>query len=272
MSPEQATSAAIDHRSDLFSLGSVLYHLCTGDPPFPGPTMKAILAGVREAEPRPIRDLNPDIPVALEDVIRRLMAKDPADRYPSAREVVQVLADELAEIQGRSSRPSAGSIWSRNPEHPNRPSPPRRAVELDLVDSWDDAGRYPTPKRGAATVTLAAGSLDRASCPVGHRVGDGDGDLRPSHDLVHHLVVAGIRRGSAQHPTAGVHGHRGLHLVSGAARDLAVRRPAATVSAKRRRRRCPEECSGYRDAPSDRGYGLPGFLGIRPVQACYEMP
>ncbi len=62
MSPEQAQAAALDQRSDLFSLGSVLYQLCTGEPPFPGPTLMAILTGVREHEPRPIRDLNPEIP------------------------------------------------------------------------------------------------------------------------------------------------------------------------------------------------------------------
>ena len=51
----------MDHRSDLFSLGSVLYQFARGTP-FPGPTLMAILTGVREHEPRPIRDLNPEIP------------------------------------------------------------------------------------------------------------------------------------------------------------------------------------------------------------------
>ncbi len=101
MSPEQANAAALDQRSDLFSLGSVLYHLCTGEPPFPGPSITAILAGVREREPRPIRDLNPDIPPPLEGIIRRLMSKIPADRFATADELAGTLVDYLAQTQGK---------------------------------------------------------------------------------------------------------------------------------------------------------------------------
>jgi serine/threonine protein kinase len=106
MSPEQAAGAAVDRRSDLFSLGSLLYHVCTGEPPFPGPSVMAILDRVRNAEPRPIRDLNPDNPPALEGHIRRLMAKDPSDRFPSANELVRTLVGLLAETQGRKQEAS----------------------------------------------------------------------------------------------------------------------------------------------------------------------
>jgi hypothetical protein len=155
MSPEQAAFSAVDHRSDLFSLGSVLYHLCTGEPPFPGPTLRAILAGVREAEPRPIRDLNADIPVALEDIIRRLMAKDPAERYQSARQLVRALAEGLAEIQGRSSRPATD-----RQEHGTgylRPPSAQAADALDLVDSWDDLDPYPRAKDAPSTTPASQG-------------------------------------------------------------------------------------------------------------------
>jgi hypothetical protein len=155
MSPEQAAFSAVDHRSDLFSLGSVLYELCTGGPPFPGPTVKTILTGVREAEPRPIRDVNADIPVALEHVIRRLMAKDPAERYESARDLVGVLADELAEIQGRSRKPPRdGEEQESRP--PERPGAAVQDGHLDLVDSWDDVGSSPRHKGHSATGTPAA--------------------------------------------------------------------------------------------------------------------
>jgi serine/threonine protein kinase len=165
MSPEQATMSAIDHRSDLFSLGSVLYHLCTGEPPFPGPTLRAILAGVREAEPRPIRDLNPDIPVALEVIIRRLMAKDPAERYQSARQLVRVLAEGLAEIQGRSSRPAA----DRQEQETGYLRPPSaQAVDaLDPVDSWDDLDLYPRAKDTVSTTPASLGQwVARRAAPV----------------------------------------------------------------------------------------------------------
>jgi serine/threonine protein kinase len=143
MSPEQANSAALDHRSDLFSLGSVLYHLCTGEPPFPGPTIKTVLTGVRAREPRPIRDLNPEIPPVLEDHIRRLMAKDPADRFSSATELVRVLFDQLAEIQGKRPDRSADDPDEEIPEP--APRPPRPDPEIEN-GNWDDPA--PEPKGG----------------------------------------------------------------------------------------------------------------------------
>jgi hypothetical protein len=169
MSPEQARVSALDHRSDLFSLGSVLYHMCTGELPFPGPTLKATLTGVREAEPRPIRDLNPDIPPALEDLTRRLMAKDPAERYSSARELVHVLADELAKIQGRGSRPLADHREQES-ESPDSTRAAWHDGQLDLVDSWDDADSFPRPKKGAGTATrppLALSIARRALVVIG---------------------------------------------------------------------------------------------------------
>src|SRR6185436_1237719 len=62
MSPEQANGEAVDHRSDLFSLGSVLYVMCTGRPPFRATTTMAVLKRVIDDSPRPIRESNPEIP------------------------------------------------------------------------------------------------------------------------------------------------------------------------------------------------------------------
>jgi serine/threonine protein kinase len=161
MSPEQAAFSAVDHRSDLFSFGSVLYQLCTGEPPFPGRTLQAILTGVRESEPRPIRDLNPDIPPALEDHVRRLMAKDPADRFASASELARALREELAEAQGRPGPSRDGQEQEFRPADPSQAAPP--GSQLDMVDSWDDAGPFPRSKDGAATATLAPWGLSIAS-------------------------------------------------------------------------------------------------------------
>src|SRR5262249_47288991 len=69
MAPEQARGDAIDHRCDLFSLGSVLYALCTGHPPFRGSTAMGVLRAVCEQEPTPIRSLNPDVPPWLEALV-----------------------------------------------------------------------------------------------------------------------------------------------------------------------------------------------------------
>jgi tetratricopeptide (TPR) repeat protein len=105
MSPEQAHGDPIDQRADLFSLGCVLYALCTGRAPFRGENSLAVLRKVIGAEPRPIRLRNPDIPEWLVGVVARLMAKDPANRYQSAVEVAKLLAARLAELQ-RPAHPS----------------------------------------------------------------------------------------------------------------------------------------------------------------------
>lgn len=91
MSPEQARGHKSDYRSDLFSLGSVLYTLCTGRPAFPGETALAALRGVCHDQPPPICELNPQIPRWLAELVARLMAKDPDNRPHSAGEVVELL-------------------------------------------------------------------------------------------------------------------------------------------------------------------------------------
>src|SRR4029077_5438205 len=91
MSPEQAEGRPVDHRSDLFSLGSVLYAMCTGRPPFRAGTSMGVLKRVCEETPTPIRETNPEIPDWLAAVVERLHTKDPAGRFPSAAEVAEVL-------------------------------------------------------------------------------------------------------------------------------------------------------------------------------------
>jgi serine/threonine protein kinase len=92
MSPEQASGKPVDARSDLFSLGAMLYRAATGRLPFPGNSPLAILAALATATPTPPRELVPEIPPQLDELIRRLLAKDPADRPQTAREVAEALA------------------------------------------------------------------------------------------------------------------------------------------------------------------------------------
>jgi WD40 repeat protein/tRNA A-37 threonylcarbamoyl transferase component Bud32 len=103
MSPEQARGEAVDHRSDLFSLGSVLYIMCTGRPPFRASSSLAVLKRVCEEAPRPIREINPDIPEWLTAIVGRLHAKDPAQRIQSAAEVAELLSQHLAHLQQPAS-------------------------------------------------------------------------------------------------------------------------------------------------------------------------
>jgi formylglycine-generating enzyme required for sulfatase activity len=99
MSPEQAQGEPVDSRSDLFSLGSVLYAMCTGRPPFRASGTMAVLKRVCEETPRPIREINPEIPDWMCVIIQRLQAKNPAERFQSAGEVAELLAQHLAHLR-----------------------------------------------------------------------------------------------------------------------------------------------------------------------------
>jgi len=99
MSPEQARGEAVDHRSDLFSLGGVLYFMCAGHAPFRADSTPAVLRRVCDDRPRPVREINSDVPVWLAAIIERLHAKEPSGRYETATEVAEVLQHHLAELQ-----------------------------------------------------------------------------------------------------------------------------------------------------------------------------
>jgi TOMM system kinase/cyclase fusion protein len=87
MSPEQAQGLAIDHRSDLFSLGSLLYEMLTGTSPFYAANPAETLARICAYEPRPIREVNPAVPQELAELTHRLLSKSPAQRPQSSWEV-----------------------------------------------------------------------------------------------------------------------------------------------------------------------------------------
>ncbi len=91
MAPEQAQGGAVDHRSDLFSLGSVLYHLVSGQTPFEGSNLTAMLIAVAQAEPRDLTSLAPNVNPRLAKLIMQLLEKDPARRPQTAAEVVETL-------------------------------------------------------------------------------------------------------------------------------------------------------------------------------------
>lgn len=99
MSPEQARGEVIDARSDLFSLGSTLYALCTGRPPFRAETSYGILRRITDNEPRPIREINPEIPDWLAAIINKLLGKHPETRFAEASEVATILEQCLAHVR-----------------------------------------------------------------------------------------------------------------------------------------------------------------------------
>ncbi|MEZ6039901.1 MAG: serine/threonine-protein kinase [Planctomycetaceae bacterium] len=99
MSPEQACGERVDHRSDLFSLGCVMYAMCTGHSPFRGDSIAHVIKRVTQDTPRPIDGQNPEIPTWLIEIITCLLQKDATHRFQSAEGVVAILDQHLSRIQ-----------------------------------------------------------------------------------------------------------------------------------------------------------------------------
>ena len=111
MAPEQARGDVVDGRADLFSLGCILYQMCTGTRPFIGENTMAILSSLALDDPKPPKQANPDVPAALSELVMKLLEKKPADRYGSAREV----ADALAALERGTAASSTGSARTNRP-------------------------------------------------------------------------------------------------------------------------------------------------------------
>jgi len=95
MSPEQAQGKPVDERTDIFSIGAVLYELATGEPPFTGDTSLSVLSSILRDTPRALSDVHPLMPRDLARILRHCLAKDPDRRYQSVKDLRNDL-DELA--------------------------------------------------------------------------------------------------------------------------------------------------------------------------------
>ncbi len=91
MSPEQAAGGGVDHRTDLWALGVVFYEMLAGKPPFAAPSIEQLFRAVRFGDTPLIRDTRPEVPEQVQEVVARLLQRDPDRRYPDARSVAAAL-------------------------------------------------------------------------------------------------------------------------------------------------------------------------------------
>ncbi len=127
MSPEQARGEGVDARSDLFSLGSVLYAMTTGRPPFRAETTYGILRRVTDEIPRPMRELNPEVPAWFDAIVMKLLTKSAAERFESSDQVSHLLEESLAHLQQPDVFPLPTIVSDLLPQKPTRS---RRTIGL----------------------------------------------------------------------------------------------------------------------------------------------
>jgi Tol biopolymer transport system component len=108
MSPEQATAGQIDGRSDIYSLGCLLYEMLSGDPPFTGSNVQAVIAKIVNTDPVPIRKIRDTVPPQVDAAVLASLAKIPADRFATAREFVEALTSK-----GSVVYLGARGVWTR---------------------------------------------------------------------------------------------------------------------------------------------------------------
>ena len=164
MSPEQAKGERVDPRSDLFSLGCVMYAMCTGHSPFRGDSLAHVIQRVTQDDPRPIEDQNPDIPPWMIEIISQLLAKHPDARIQSAEEVEQMLQEHL----------SLGPSKGRRTEYRSPAPPTRRAVDRQHQPPNATAGLWLSAGRRVMLVALALLVLPWLFILIGGLLPDGD--------------------------------------------------------------------------------------------------
>ncbi len=194
LSPEQASGKPVDARGDLFSLGCVLYRLTTGELPFKGEDMLAMLTALVTTHPTAPNQVNPDVPAPLSDLIMRMLSRDRDRRPPWAREVANTL-DSIGAQPTPSSAPSLTLVEDDEeepllllPASDIRPAAAeRREVKTEEMES---------PRAARRKTRSQPGSL----APAPRRRGQPRPPIAPKKDVFHLDGVDGGRYRAVPHP------------------------------------------------------------------------
>ena len=214
MSPEQARGMEMDHRTDIFSLGIVLYEMATGRLPFTAASSFEVLQQIVTEPTPPLRQARPDLPAELEQIVQRATAKLPSGRYQDMEQLETDLLAVQQRLQTLSGQPTVvlGPVESRPVVRP-RPGPRgRKVVVLAMLAMlaaallgvlWFRAGRQPVgePQRAAQLMAvipfhcLAKDDAQRAFCEgLAHRLSTKVTQMEPFQDRVVVVPYSEVRR------------------------------------------------------------------------------
>jgi eukaryotic-like serine/threonine-protein kinase len=188
MSPEQAHGEAVDARSDLFSLGSVLYFMATGHPPFRAEQAMAVLNRICNDRHRPVTEINRDIPDELADVIDRLLEKKPTRRYATAADAQEALASALQRLQ--QPRKSPARRWLRRLTRPRRIAAYAAWAAVAALILGGLSVVYVTMGRGISPLDIASGP-EKSTRQLELRL-KAPADAPVPHPAVPQIVLEGV--------------------------------------------------------------------------------
>jgi formylglycine-generating enzyme required for sulfatase activity/tRNA A-37 threonylcarbamoyl transferase component Bud32 len=216
LAPEQVTGEATDHRADLYAFGVMLYEALAGEAPFQGATPTAVLMKRVAHDPTPVELVRTEVPPALAALVRRCLARDPADRVQQAAEIVEALRT-IALMGATASHVAAHAPAITTPSRAKRPfllTALVCAVVLGMLPIWWRARSRPTAPPASAGATVAQPSAPAvddsamARLPSGqYTLGSNDGpaDARPARTVTldafamdrHEVTIGDYRRFAA---------------------------------------------------------------------------
>ena len=170
VAPEQAADARnADIRSDIYSLGCTLYHLLSGRPPFPSPSLYETLQGHAAAKAKPLDLLQTDVPPALAGVVARMMAKDPLLRYQTPQEVANALAPFVFPAHSEPAPGESPATARMSPQQ--APAVPGAATVVPAPDAEPSTAHTPAARR-TVVETQSRSHVDRPGHSLTRTPGD----------------------------------------------------------------------------------------------------